>query len=152
MTQTHHPYSAFLRQPTSVVTDVEEGGDVILERRDGEDMVLTSVNRFQATLYGATVATRVLRDLLTSDAAHVKAFLIRELPWLRWLPEDEQRLCVEELIGELMAGADTANMLPFARAVRAWSATAEIHSDPELANRLRGPFPGDGPAIPRPAA
>jgi hypothetical protein len=33
--------------------------------------------------------------------------LADELPWLRWLPEEERRLCIRELLADLRAGAET---------------------------------------------
>jgi hypothetical protein len=63
-----------------------------------------------------------------------------ELPWLKWLPPEARSECVVELLDHLLAGADTGLLLPFARALREWKSTAEIYSDPELAERLRGPF------------
>jgi hypothetical protein len=38
-----------------------------------------------------------------------------ELPWKRWLPENERTQCTRELLGDLIAGADTGLFLPFAR-------------------------------------
>jgi putative hydrolase of HD superfamily len=72
------------------------------------------------------------------------------LPWLRWLPEAERASCVRELRADLVAGLDTGQLLPFARTLASWRATAEIWSDPQLACELQGPFAGDGPELGRP--
>lgn len=54
-------------------------------------------------------------------------------------------------VDHLLAGAETGLLLPFARALREWKATAEVYSDPELARRLRGPFSTeDATDVPRP--
>ncbi len=144
-----YPYSAFLRGPSEVLPQLDEG-DVLLERRDEENLVLTTFTRFAARQEGMTVAARLLGDVVRDQAQIMAGLFGRELPWLRWLPEKEHTQCVEELLGELVAGADTGVLEPFARALAAWRSTAEVWSNPELARRLQGPFPGDGEEITRP--
>jgi hypothetical protein len=149
MKTTTFPYSAFLRGPSDVLPQLEEG-DVLLERRDDENLVLTRYARFAARQEGMTLAARLLGDAVRDRAEMVVGLLRQELPWIRWLPEAEQAQCAGELIGELAAGADTGVLEPFARALAAWRSTAEVWSDPDLARRLQGPFAGDGDEIPRP--
>lgn len=72
--------------------------------------------------------------------------LAEELPWLTWLKDEERPTCVRELL----AGADTGLLVPFARNLASWRSTAEAWSDPRLARDLHGPFDGDGPVIHRP--
>lgn len=58
-----------------------------------------------------------------------------------WLPGRVRPLAtVTEILDQLLAGADTGQFTPFARALREWKSTAEIHSDPALLRRLSGPF------------
>jgi hypothetical protein len=149
MKTTTFPYSAFLRGPSDVLPQLNEG-DVLLERRDEENLVLTSFGRFVARQEGMTFAAHLLGDVVRDQADLMAGLLGRELPWLRWLPAGEQKECVSELLGELAAGAETGVLEPFARALAAWRSTAEVWSDPELARRLQGPFKGDGEEIPRP--
>jgi hypothetical protein len=73
--------------------------------------------------------------------------LAEELPWLTWLPVAERVACVEELLADLVAGADTGLLTPFARNLVSWRSTAEAS-----ARELQGPFGGDGPVIDRPEA
>ncbi|SDJ56101.1 hypothetical protein SAMN05421869_11164 [Nonomuraea jiangxiensis] len=82
--------------------------------------------------------------------AHRNRDLTEELPWLTSLPDAERHECVRELLGHLIAGADTGESLPFGRALTSWRSTAVAWSDPELASRLQGPFAGDGPEVARP--
>jgi len=147
---TTFPYSAFLRGPSDVLPQLNEG-DVLLERRDEENLVLTSFGRFVARQEGMTFAAHLLGDVVRDQADLMAGLLRRELPWLRWLPDDEQQECVNELLGELAAGAETGVLEPFAHALAAWRSTAEVWSDPELARRLQGAFEGDGDEIARPA-
>jgi hypothetical protein len=57
----------------------------------------------------------------------------------------------ENLLRQLVAGADTGLLVPFARSLTSWRSTAEVWSDPQLARGLQGPFPGDGGEAVRPS-
>lgn len=145
------PYSSFLRGPGDVLSVLEEL-DVILERRDAESLVLTPVHRFEARNEGMAVAARALHEMLSRDTARADEIMQASVPWLHWLPDDDRRNCINELVAELEAGAATGNVEPFARALRAWRSTAEAWSDPELARRLSSRLAGDGPLLGRPVA
>ncbi len=82
------------------------------------------------------VAARALHELFLSDPARADVTMMASVPWLHWLPDGERRICIEQLIAGLDAGAATGNLEPFARALLAWKSTAEVWSDPELARRL----------------
>lgn len=151
MVKTQVPYSSFLRGPAAVVAALDDG-DVVLERRGTESLVLTMEHRFHARQQGLSVAARALRRLAARDPKEAAALLEEEMPWLRWLPGQELQACLEELLADLEAGADTDNLEPFARSVQAWQSTAEVWADPNLARRLRRSFPGDGEEISRPAS
>jgi hypothetical protein len=151
MTTKQVPYSSFLRGPADVLSVLEEA-DVVLERRDAESLVLTPVHRFEARNEGMAVAARALQEMLHRDPSRADEVMQASVSWLHWLPDDERRSCINELVLELEAGAATGNLEPFAGALRAWRSTAEVWSDPELARRLSRGFAGDGPLLKRPAA
>ncbi len=144
------PYSTFLRGPTQILPSLTDA-DVILERRDEENLVLTRAERFEAVATGLRFAARSLAILARRHRDLAEAALAEELPWLTWLPADERPTCVRELLADLVAGADTGLLTPFARNLASWRSTAEAWSDPRLARELQGPFDGDGPVIDRPA-
>src|SRR4030095_1160031 len=110
--------------------------------------------RFEAAATGLRIAARSLAVLARRQRDLAEELLAEELPWLAWLPAAERLACVQELLADLLAGADTGLLTPFARNLASWRSTAEVWSDPELARRLQGPFDGDGPIInkPRPEA
>lgn len=143
------PYSAFLRTPSRVLPSLADA-DVVLERRDEENLVLMRVERFEAAATGLTIAARSLAVLARRQRELAEEILAEELPWLTWLPAAERLACVRELLDDLVAGADTGLLTPFARNLAAWRATAEVWSDPKLARDLGGPFSGNGPAIDKP--
>jgi len=149
MTVRTFSYSAFLRGPSQVLPSLDDA-DVILQRRDDEDLVLMRAERFEAAASGLRFAARSLAVLARRAPDLAEELLAEELPWLHWLPETERGGCVRELLADLVAGADTGLLLPFARNLASWRATAEVWSDPQLAHELQGPFPGDGPELDRP--
>jgi hypothetical protein len=97
-----------------------------------------------------SVAARLVADIARNHRELLAPLLTEELLWIRWLPESDRVRCAENLPGELVAGAETGVLEPFARTLAAWRSTAEVRSDPELARRLHGPFAGDGEEVPRP--
>ncbi|MEU6721527.1 hypothetical protein ABZ897_59655 [Nonomuraea sp. NPDC046802] len=142
-------YSTFLRGPSEVLPTLDNA-DVILERRDDENIILMRAERFEAGAAGLRIAARALATVARRDNALAEEVLAEELPWLTWLPDAERRECVRELLSQLLAGADTGELLPFARSLTSWRSTAVIWSDLQLARDLRGPFSGDGPEVSRP--
>jgi PHD/YefM family antitoxin component YafN of YafNO toxin-antitoxin module len=144
------PYSSFLRGPSQILPSLTDA-DVILERRDEENLVLTRAERFEAAATGLRIAARSLSILARRHRELAEEALAEELPWLTWLPEEERAACIRELMADLMAGADTGLLIPFARNLASWRSTAEAWSDPQVARELQGPFDGDGPTIGRPA-
>ncbi|MET8144885.1 hypothetical protein ABZU32_31680 [Sphaerisporangium sp. NPDC005288] len=96
-------------------------------------------------------AARALAILARRNNDLAEEVLTEELPWTTWLPDTERHVCVAELLGHLVAGADTGELVPFSRALTSWRSTAIAWSDPDVAHHLQGPFPGDGGEATRPA-
>ncbi|MFE3446786.1 hypothetical protein ACFXNW_27465 [Nocardia sp. NPDC059180] len=133
------PFSTLINKQTSVFPALDDA-DVILERRDAENLVLMRSERFDAMVKGLGLAARSLAIVARANRALAEEVFAEELPWLVWLPPEARPTCTAELLDHLLAGAETGLLLPFARALREWQSTAEVYSDPELARRLRGPF------------
>ncbi|MCY4620360.1 MAG: DUF6247 family protein [bacterium] len=74
-----------------------------------------------------------------------------ELPWMADLPECDRRLFAEEMSQLMAEAAETDDLAPVQQALREWRATAEVHADPELSQRLSGPIVANGPRVPKPA-
>jgi len=68
------------------------------------------------------------------------------------LPKADRKLFVEELTRTLVDAAAVENYSPVALLLREWSATAEVHADPALARRLRGPIEAAGEPVTAPAS
>ncbi|WP_424535093.1 hypothetical protein ACOZ38_33680 [Sphaerisporangium viridialbum] len=110
------PYSAFLRGPSQVLPSLDDA-DVMLERRDENNLVLMRAARFEAGAATLRIAARALAILARRNSDLAEEVLAEELPWTTWLPETERHTCVRELLGHLLAGADTGELVPFSRAL-----------------------------------
>ncbi|MFC6082451.1 hypothetical protein [Sphaerisporangium aureirubrum] len=106
--------------------------------------------RFEAGAASLRIAARALAIVARRNSELAEEVMTEEVPWTTWLPETERHTCVRELLGHLLAGADTGELVPFSRALISWRSTAVAWSDPRLAHDLQGPFPGDGAEVPRP--
>ena len=138
-------FSDFLQDPTTVsVAD----GDVVLSRRDGEDLLLTTVGRDAAMGDGLALVAAVLGRLAGRDRGLLGDLLAEQLPWLGWLPGPEREVCLRELVDDLAGG--TGSLLRFHQDLVAWRTTAAIWSDRHLAGRLSGPFTGRAGEVGRP--
>lgn len=143
MTTKNFPWSTLARDASSVFPALEES-DVVLERRDAENLILMRVGRFDAAKEALTFAARSLRILAREHRGLAEDALAEELPWLVWLPADERRQAVSELLDDLIAGVSTREFIPFVRSMRAWQATAIAWSDPTTARALADPFDETG--------
>ena len=143
-------YSAFLRGPSDILPALERG-DVVLERRDGVDLVLSTTDRANATHDGLDVGAATLAQIAVDHPEVLANAFEARLPWMSWLPVADRRACIDELVGDLVAGVDLDNFARFTHDLNAWRNTAEVWSDPNLAARLQGEFIGDIGEVPRPA-
>lgn len=144
-------YSAFLRGPSTVLPAVELA-DIVLERRDGTDLVLSTVTRAAALQEGLHVGSAALRGIARLHPDLLAAALRTELAWVAWLPEADQVACMRELTDDLAASVGTESFVRFHNDLTAWRHTAEVWADPDLAACLAADFDGDVGVVPRPAA
>jgi len=142
-------YSTLLRNPTKVAS-LADHTEVVLERRDGDNLVLSSFTRFSQREQGAALTGRIIADVALSDPEVIARALYAELPWLKWLSREDQDAATDEILKDLLAGATTGNLSPFMVTLDAWKETAEIHSNKKIKQRLSGDFTGDGPLLSRP--
>ena len=147
----HVTYSGFLRGSSEVLPRLA-AGDIVLERRDGEDLVLSTVSRSNAFREGLGVGVTALRHLARTHREVLAGVLAEDLPWIAWLPEGDRATCVRELVDDLAASIEVENFTRFHQDLVAWRHTAEVWADPALAERLQGDFAGDGGEVPRPGA
>jgi hypothetical protein len=129
--------SEFLQHSGRILPELA-AGQVLLRRRDGEDLVVMTRGQYEA------VAT-VLRTLAgavngSPDAAE------GVLPWLAFLSAADREACLREL-GQVAAAALATGQLGHLRdALYAWEATGLAAWD-EQRNRDRAGYAADEPVL-----
>jgi hypothetical protein len=145
------PLSDFSRRTTEVTALVAQN-DVILGRRDAADLYLSTRERHEGEVRGLQITTRTLAALAALRPDLAADALTQTLPWMAWLPTGEKIKCLEELLSDLSAGAETGELRPFLLSVSAWQSTAIAWADPEVAQALKDaddedPGLGDSPIL-----
>ncbi|HEX3825691.1 MAG TPA: hypothetical protein VHV82_00335 [Sporichthyaceae bacterium] len=151
--------SKFVQMPTSGLKPLDAGEDVVLTRRDGEDLLVRrarDVRRSEDSL--AHLANVVARIAAVEIQEPTLAALRDEFPWLGLLSDDEVVAFANEYLSVARACAAVANFTQLEIVTQAWRSTAQMAGDPELralvASRLGeqplvAPDPRRTPAAPR---
>lgn len=140
----------FLRDPNAVVERLQLT-DVVLHRRNDEDLRLSLDSRSEAIETSVEVVGRLLLSALADRAVRERLRAsVNAIPWLKFLPERESDAFFEDFFRTAEGAADLGVMAPLGRVLREWRATAAIYADPMLAQELRRPVPGDGDRVPEP--
>jgi hypothetical protein len=115
-----------------------------LDRRDGEDLILESAARAEAEDEALSMTSRMFIALMKHDAgARTLALSFPDVfPWVRFLPTEDVREFLVELVETLNACAELGNVAAISTVVSAWKDTAEIYSDPELLKAAVAPLDG----------
>lgn len=146
-----HSFSHLLREPKSVVKDLDDG-DVLLRRRGAPPLRLTRVDRDDHRAEAYATVGRTLRNLAMHAPDALSAALLDEFPWTSFLPEADRAAFVDEFTRTVVAAADLDNFSPLTALLEEWRTTAEIHADPRLVRRLRRSTAAGGERVPRPGA
>lgn len=149
MRVTEYSFSDLLREPKSVVKDLEDG-DVLLRRRGAPSLRLTYADSDAQRVEAFAAVGRTLRNLAAHAPDALGVALLDELPWTSFLPKADQADFVGEFTRTVVAAAEVDNFLPLAQLINEWRATAEIHADPKLARRLRRSIEVKGGPVSRP--
>jgi len=146
MSITEVPFSQLVQHPKDTMAKLEESPRrrIRLDRRDGEDLILESAARAEAEDEVLSMASRMFVSLVKHDPG-ARALLLSlsdVFPWVRFLPAEDVRAFLVELIETIRACADLGNMAAIAPVLAAWQGTAEIYSDPELLKAATAPLDG----------
>jgi hypothetical protein len=137
-------WSAFVREPTSVLPKLERGGSVVLNRRDGEPLVITTKSQADSSHLGTELAAMVILQAMATAQSSLKeavsGLMSSRFPWLRLLPLDSREMFLKEFFETVEACASVGNMSRLSELVGDWKATAEVHSDSDLVLRLAQPI------------
>jgi hypothetical protein len=138
-------FSELSKHSKDVASKVERAGRILVTRRDGADLILTTELHDRQREEAVDIASRVLAVLLTSDEGG--EVVIRTLPmvfpWIRHL-NDEERL---EFAHDLMEASRDMTELDVPanlhRILVGWKATARILADPEQLALAMRPLAGN---------
>lgn len=149
------PFSELINRPRDTVEALlrSRGRCVRLRRRDAEDLMLTTVSRYEQEHLVLSAVTRLVTVLMHDEAG--RGMLVEVLPeifpWVRLLPSGDVRTFLTEFVATLRAAEDLDSLAPVAQLITEWRHTAEIHADSDLLAVLRQPAEdGLGP-VPEPA-
>jgi hypothetical protein len=145
--------SDLLNKPKDTIAKLDTHRQLVLRRRDDEDLELTTKERADQDRAFLSMTARVFSELVQREPA-VLAMAAQVLPyvfpWVRYLPEDARPEFAAEWIQALSAGASVNSGAEVAVVVSAWRSTAEIYADPELYARLTRDHNDDFGPVPMP--
>ena len=128
--------STFVQTPTRALRPLDNGDDVLLTRRDGEDLRVQRDRdvreREDTVLHAVNVAFRVLES--DREAAHTA--VAAEYAWVAILSAGEADEFASDYFTALRASISLGNYAHVNTVVNAWKSTAEIKSDPQLRARI----------------
>lgn len=150
MSLVERPFSEFLRQPNDVVAELAEH-DVLLRRRNAPALRLSQADRDEDRSEAFEALARLLRNLAISVPVALDEVIDDAFGWVTFLPKTDRSHFVEELTQTLVGAGTVENYQPVTQLLREWKATAEVHSDPELARRLRIGIDTDGELVDPPS-
>jgi hypothetical protein len=143
---TEVPFSQLIQKPKATMAKLEESPRrrLRLDRRDGDDLILSSAARAEAEDRAFSIASELFFSLVkTDDGARALLLSLADVfPWVRFLPTDDTRAFLVELVETLRAAASVGNLAALEPVVAAWQATAEIYSDPALLSAATAPLDG----------
>jgi hypothetical protein len=134
--------TVLLRDPKRVIRQVERVSEVLIKRRDAAPLRLALSSRAEAEREGTRLLARLLAKALPEVAGSLWPSLVDALPWLRFLPYTERPTFLREFLETVEACSSVGNNAALAQLLHEWKATAEVYSDPALADRLAGPSKG----------
>ena len=147
MVVVEHSFSEFLRKPNDVVAGLTDS-DVVLRRRNAPALRLSQADRDDDRIEAFETLAKLLRNLAAHSPQIVETVVVDVFEWTVFLPDNDKKLFVDELTKMLVAAASLNNYSPVAQLLREWKATAEIHADPKLSNRLNKDIDNpDGSAV-----
>lgn len=153
MSLVEHTFTHMLRNSGDVLAEVEHR-DVVLRRRDGEDLFLGLRSREASVRDALGMLARVLLAASVDPTTRqsVTGALSASLPWTTFLTDDERSEFFDALASTAAACVEVDTFEPLAHLLDGWRATAEIHANPELGKLLSIEHTGPPVKLKRPRA
>jgi hypothetical protein len=128
-------FSELVNKNKQTLARLKESPRLLLHRRDGEDLVLTTAARAEQDQTVVSAATRMLTALARREPGSMELLLDilpDAFPWVRFLPKTDVHAFAVELVDTMRAADSVGNSASVAQMLIAWQHTAEVHSDPDL--------------------
>ncbi|MFB7259148.1 hypothetical protein [Streptomyces nojiriensis] len=128
-------FSELVNKNKQTLARLKESPRLLLHRRDGEDLVLTTAARAEQDQTVVSAATRMLAAMARREPGGMELLLDllpEAFPWVRFLPEPDVHAFAIELVDTMRAADSIGNNASVAQMLIAWQHTAEVHSDPAL--------------------
>jgi hypothetical protein len=153
MSPSEHTFTHMLRNSGEILAELKHR-DVVLRRRDGEDLFLGLRSREESVRDALGILARLLlaASVDPDTRRRVASALSASLPWTSFLPDDEREEFFESLTSTAAACVEVDTFEPLAHLIDGWRATAELHANPELAKVLSVSRSGPAVRIKRPKA
>ncbi len=125
-------FSDMLRHSGQVVELTEQGQDVLLERRDGADLMLVEAERETGMRESLRTAAAFLLAALETEPSRqlVSERASDRVPWLRLLPEEYHAEFLREYAEVVEAAVHTGAFAAVSQLERNWMTTARLYGDP----------------------
>jgi hypothetical protein len=146
-------FSELVNKNKQTLARLKESSRLLLHRRDGEDLVLTTAARAEQDQRVVSAATRMLTAMARREPGSMELLLDilpDAFPWVRFLPEADVHAFAVELVDTMRAADSLGNTASVAQMLIAWQHTAEVYSDPELLAALTGDHAEDYGLAPDP--
>ncbi|MEI7743305.1 MAG: DUF6247 family protein [Chloroflexota bacterium] len=142
-------WSSFQRDAKRVADQAMES-DILLERRDGPDLVIGTADRREELLESVEVLTRLVSAVIGDVSIRRSLMDPSVLPWLSFLPEQDRATFATEFVATTAAAIELHTLTPVSVLLREWKTSALVHADPRLAAAMRRDHPGAGAIVSRP--
>ncbi|MFC7469961.1 hypothetical protein ACFVVJ_28010 [Streptomyces albidoflavus] len=146
-------FSELVNRNRRTLARLEGSRSLLLRRRDGEDLVLTTASRAEQDRTVVSAATRMLLAMARRGPGSMELLLDLlpdAFPWVRFLPETDLHAFAVELVDTMRAADSVGNNASVAQLLVEWQHTAEVHSDPELLAALTTDHGEDYGPVPDP--
>lgn len=146
-------FSELVNKNKQTLARLKESPWLLLHRRDGEDLVLTTAARAEQDQTVVSAATRMLAALARREHGSMELLLDilpEAFPWVGFLPEPDVHAFAVELVDTMRAADSVGNSASVAQMITAWQHTAEVHSDPVLLAALTRDHDEDYGPVPDP--
>ncbi|MEY6569460.1 hypothetical protein AB8B12_31980 [Streptomyces sp. PGLac3x] len=128
-------FSELVNRNRRTLARLEGSRSLLIRRRDGEDLVLTTASRAEQDRTVVSAATRMLLAMARREPGSMELLLDLlpdAFPWVRFLSEADLHAFAVELVDTMRAADSVGNNASVAQLLVEWQHTAEVHSDPEL--------------------